>query len=218
MNNPPGKFISFEGGEGVGKSTQVALLRRRLAELGIPVMLTREPGGAPGAEEIRRLLLTGTPDKWDPMTEVLLFYAARVDHLNRTVLPALGRGTWVITDRYADSTIAYQGAGHGLDVAVVDEIHRIATGDFWPDLTIILDEDPALGLRRAMVRESTIDKEQREDRFEQMTVEFHQNLRQAFLNIAGQNPDRCRVVAASGTIAGVAGDIWQQVATAFSLD
>lgn len=220
MNNDsvaPGKFISLEGGEGVGKSTQARLLCDYLESRGTPVILTREPGGAPGAEEIRRLLVTGSPDKWDPMTEVLLFYAARVDHLTRTVRPALARGTWVISDRYADSTIAYQGAGHRLEAAVIRDIHRIATGDFWPDLTLVLDSDPAQGLGRANQRESAVCPQDREDRFEKMDPAFHSNLRQAFLDIAAQNPDRCRVISASGTVEEIARHIRQQVTTAFGL-
>lgn len=216
--NIRGKFISLEGGEGVGKSTQARLLLDRLEKRDIRTILTREPGGAPGAEEIRRLLLTGNPDKWEPMTEILLFYAARVDHLNRTILPALEQGIWVISDRYADSSIAYQGAGHGLETAVVQEIHRIATGDFWPDLTVILDGDPTQGLSRANRRESAVCQQQREDRFEKMAEGFHQKLRQAFLDIAEQNPDRCRLVPAAGTVEEIAGRIWQQVATALDLD
>jgi len=216
-NVAPGKFISLEGGEGVGKSTQACLLRDYLEDQGIRVILTREPGGAPGAEEIRRLLVTGSPDKWDPMTEVLLFYAARVDHLNRTVRPALARGTWVISDRYADSTIAYQGAGHGLAAGVILDIHRIATGDFWPDLTLVLDADPAQGLDRATQREAAICVQHREDRFEKMDQSFHRNLRQAFLDIAEQNRQRCRVISASGTVEQVARHIRQQLAAGFGL-
>jgi len=212
-----GKFISLEGGEGVGKSTQARLLRDYLEDQGIRVILTREPGGAPGAEEIRKLLVTGSPDKWDPMTEVLLFYAARVDHLNRTVRPALAQGIWVISDRYADSTIAYQGAGHGLEAGVILDIHRISTGDFWPDLTLILDADPARGLDRATQREAALCAQQREDRFEKMEQHFHRNLRQAFLDIAEENPQRCRVISASGTVEQVTGHIRQQLATGFGL-
>lgn len=212
-----GKFISFEGGEGTGKSTQVSLLRDNLKGAGIDVILTREPGGAPGAEEIRQLLVMGDVDKWVPMTEILLFYAARVDHLERTILPALEQGTWVISDRYADSTFAYQGAGQGVDSAIVQEIHHIATNDFWPDMTIILDTDPNLGLTRANNRESALSENQREDRFEKIQGGFHGRLRQAFLDIADQNPGRCRVVSGDGTIGDVADHIWQQVATSFGL-
>jgi len=217
-NVPRGRFISFEGGEGSGKSTQVKLLRDRLSGKGIDVILTREPGGAPGAEKIRQLLLTGEPDKWTAMTEVLLFYAARVDHLEKTILPALNSGQWVITDRYADSTFAYQGAGHGLNQAVIEEIHRISTDDFWPDMTLLLDADPDEGLARANAREGEIPQNQREDRFERMAGGYHQRLRRAFLDIAAQNPQRVKLIPAAGTIDVVAMRIWQQVATAFGLN
>ena len=212
-----GKFISFEGGEGTGKSTQVKILYDHLTAQGIDVVLTREPGGAPGAEEIRQLLLTGEPDKWVPMTEVLLFYAARVDHLNSTVIPALESGKWVITDRYADSTFAYQGAGHGLGASVVKEIHRITTNDFWPDMTVLLDIEPEAGLGRANEREAAISEDKREDRFEKMEGSYHHRLRHAFLDIAEQSPDRFRVISAEGTINQVADRIWQQVAKTFDL-
>lgn len=212
-----GKFISFEGGEGTGKSTQAKILYDHLTARGIDVVLTREPGGAPGAEEIRQLLLSGEPDKWTPMTEVLLFYAARVDHLNTTVLPALKSGKWVITDRYADSTFAYQGAGHGLGATVVQEIHRIATDDLWPHMTILLDIEPQAGLGRAVLRAATLSEDKREDRFEKLTGCYHQRLRQAFLDIAEQNPDRFRVIPAAEPIDQVAERIRQHVATAFGL-
>ncbi len=212
-----GKFISFEGGEGVGKSTQIKILQDRLNNRGVDVIVTREPGGAPGAEEIRRLLLTGDTDKWIPMTEVLLFYASRVDHLERTIRPALAAGQWVISDRYADSTYAYQGAGHGLGATVIDEIHRIATGNFWPDMTILLDADPQEALSRATEREAAISKDLREDRYEKMTDNFHRRLRQAFLDIAARNPDRFRLVAAAGSIDDVSSRIWTLISTGLDL-
>ncbi len=208
-----GKFISFEGGEGVGKSTQVHLLRDQLVGMGIDVVLTREPGGSEGAEEIRQLLVSGDTDKWTPMTEVLLFYAARVDHLKRTILPALSQGKWVITDRYADSTFAYQGAGHGLGQEIIQEIHHITTGDFWPDLTILLDSDPLLGLQRANDREANITIDKREDRFEKLEDSFHNQLRRAYLNIAENNPERVHVVSADGTITEVFNRLWAQLFT-----
>lgn len=213
----PGKFISFEGGEGVGKSTQVNLLRDRLVNNGIDVIVTREPGGSPGAEEVRQLLLTGNPDKWDPMSEVLLFYAARVDHLTRTVQPALTAGKWVISDRYADSTFAYQGAGHGLGADLIQKIHHIATGNFWPDLTLLLDIAPEDGLKRALAREAEVSENQREDRFEKMDHGFHRDLRQTFLNRAKADPSRFNVISADGTIEDIADHIWQTVQSHFSM-
>jgi len=192
-------------------------LQQRLASRGIDVILTREPGGAPGAEKIRKLLLTGDVDKWLPMTEVLLFYAARVDHIERTIRPAIRSGKWVITDRYADSTFAYQGAGHGLGQDVIEEIHRISTNDFWPDLTILLDGQPEQGLARANSRESVLAEDIREDRFEKMETGYHQRLRSAFLKRAEQNPRRIQIVSARGNIAEVSERIWQPVAQIFDL-
>ncbi|MCF8473549.1 MAG: dTMP kinase [Emcibacter sp.] len=217
-NEIRGKFISFEGGEGVGKSTQVKILADHLVGQGIDVVLTREPGGSVGAEEIRQLLLKGEAVKWDPMTEVLLFYAARVDHLKKIILPALERGQWVITDRYADSTFAYQGAGHGLGHEIIAQIHRITTQDFWPDMTILLDADPKHGLARAHQRESIIAENLREDRFEKMGEKYHKCLRDEFLNIAAKNPDRFFTVSANDTIQKIDSRIWKHVKIAFNLN
>ncbi|MEZ5756855.1 MAG: dTMP kinase [Emcibacteraceae bacterium] len=203
MTNP-GKFITFEGGEGVGKSTQVNILVKKLTDLGIDVVQTREPGGAPGAEEIRALLVTGGTDKWQPMTEALLHNAARAEHLAVTVKPALAAGKWVISDRYTDSTIAYQGYGQGISVGTLLDLHRLSTGDFWPELTIILDGHE---LHRAKSRE--IENASNEDRYERMGEDFHQKLQKSFLDIAKNNPDRCVVVKATGTIDEVAERVWE---------
>jgi dTMP kinase len=199
-------FISFEGGEGVGKSTQVRMLQDNLIKHNISALLTREPGGSAGAETIRELLVTGEPDKWSPITEVLLFNAARADHLEKTVKPALKQGKWVISDRYADSLFAYQGMGQGVSEKDLLNIHKFATGDFWPDITFILD---AFALDRAISRETDI--ESSEDRFEKMSSDFHLGLQKSFLEIAKNNPDRCHVINASGTIDEVAGRIWQVI-------
>ncbi len=201
-----GKFITFEGGEGVGKSTQVKILAERLAENGIDVLLTREPGGSPGAEEIRALLVRGGTDKWQPMTEALLHNAARAEHLEKTVKPALAAGKWVISDRYADSTIAYQGYGQGVDINALLEIHKISTDDFWPATTVILDGHE---LHRAKAREN--ENSDREDRYERMGDDFHEKLRESFLDIAKNNPDRCVVVSADGTIDEVAERVWRAI-------
>ncbi|WP_417318216.1 dTMP kinase [Emcibacter sp.] len=210
-----GKFITFEGGEGVGKSTQAMELRRFLESRGVDVVLTREPGGSPGAEEIRHLLVTGGTDKWCAMTETLLHYAARAQHLEETILPALKRGAWVICDRYADSTLAYQGYGQGQNIDKILEIHRLVTGDFWPDLTILLDGGVKLGLNRARHREDLEDRQTREDRYERMGEEFHQTLRNSFLDIARKNPDRITVVDAEGGIDLIAGHIAQVICDRF---
>tara|TARA_R110002096_G_scaffold416576_1_gene619139 strand:+ start:6312 stop:6938 length:627 start_codon:yes stop_codon:yes gene_type:complete len=201
-----GKFITFEGGEGVGKSTQVKILAEKLSKTGIDVVLTREPGGSPGAEEIRALLVKGSTDKFAPMTEALLHNAARAEHLEKTVKPALDAGKWVISDRYADSTLAYQGYGQGVDLTTLLDLHRVATGDFWPDLTIILDGNE---LDRATAREQ--ENSDKEDRYERMGGDFHKKLQKSFLDIATKNPQRCTVVSAAGTIEGVAKRVWEIV-------
>jgi dTMP kinase len=192
-----GKFITIEGGEGAGKSTQIKLLADWLRERGIVITTTREPGGSPGAEAIRKLLVEGSTDKWDGETEALLHFAARRDHLRRTVWPALERGEWVISDRFADSTKAYQGYGHGLPLAKIDRLYDISVGDFRPDLTVILDLPIELGLSRAARRAGT------ETRYESMDIEFHRRLREGFLAIAGADPARCAVIDASGSVEAV---------------
>lgn len=196
-----GKFITFEGGEGTGKSTQVTLLAEALRGAGRDVVTTREPGGAPGAEEIRKLLVNGAPDRWSPISEALLNNAARAEHLDKTVFPALEAGQWVISDRFADSTLAYQGYGHGLARQALDHISSAVLGDFKPDLTIIFDLDLKTGLKRAGARG------QGEDRFERMGQDFHERLRQGFLQIARDEPNRCVVIDASDTIEQVAAAI-----------
>ena len=201
-----GRFITFEGGEGVGKSTQVKILADKLSAAGIDVILTREPGGSLGAEEIRDLLVKGSTDKFSPMTEALLHNAARAEHLTKTVKPAINVGKWVLSDRYADSTIAYQGYGQGVDMKTLLNIHSFATGNFWPDLTIILDGNE---LERAAARED--EKFDKEDRYERMGKSFHDKLRESFLKIANNNPERCKVVSAAGTVEDVAKRIWKIV-------
>lgn len=194
MTSVKGKFISLEGGDGTGKSTQARLLSDYVTDAGIRNILTREPGGAPGADEIRELILTGDPDRWDAVGETLLFYASRRNHMRLTVWPAMDRGDWVISDRFADSTIAYQGYGNQLGVDKVMQIHEVTVGDFAPDLTFILDIDVKEGLSR------TSGRAHNEDRFERMDLGFHERMREGFLEIARQNPDRCVVIDASRPI------------------
>ncbi len=185
------RFITFEGGEGAGKSTQVRLLVNALQSAGISARQTREPGGTTGAEEIRGLLVTGEPGRWDGVTELLLHAAARRDHLVKTVWPALSQGDWVVSDRFADSTAAYQGAGQGISADIIASVYRASVGDFAPDLTLILDLPVAEGLARAKGRGGA------EDRYERMGVVFHERLRQAFLDIADREPERCAVLSAA---------------------
>ena len=189
-----GRFITFEGGEGAGKSTQLKLLAAALAGQGRDVLPTREPGGATGAEEIRKLLVSGEPGRWDGVTEALLHFAARRDHLTRTVWPALDAGRWVVSDRFADSTMAYQGYGHGLGRELIERLYGVTVGDFAPDLTLILDIPPGTGVARAHSRRDG------EDRYERMDLGFHERLREGFLDIASREPGRCVVIDACGTV------------------
>ncbi len=200
----PGRFVTLEGGEGAGKTTQVGLLAAALRARGLDVVTTREPGGSVGAEEIRRLLVTGGTGRWSALTEAFLHFAARRDHLERTVWPALARGCWVVSDRFADSTLAYQGYGLGLDRAVIGQLSRLALGDFAPDLTLILDLPPETGLERALARCAA-------DRYESMDLAFHHRLRDGFLEIAQQAPERCAVVNAAGSPQAVAAAILSAV-------
>jgi dTMP kinase len=203
--NQRGKFITVEGGEGTGKSTQVRLLAEALARCGIPVRATREPGGSPGAEAIRRLLIEGEGERWDAVTEALLLFAARRDHVNRVVAPALAQGVWVVSDRFADSTLAYQGYGKGVRLDQLAALHRFALGDFAPDLTLILDLPANEGLVRAAARSAA-------DRFERLGRDFHERLRQGFRQIAADNPSRCVLIDASGDPQAVHGAVAAAVA------
>ena len=190
-----GKFITLEGGEGAGKTTQIKLLADALKAGGLDPIITREPGGSPAAEVIRSLLVEGAVDRWQPMTEALLNFAARLEHVQATIEPALVAGRWVLCDRFADSTVAYQGYGHDLGWAVIDELHRLVVGFFQPDLTVILDIPVAEGLARATNRERA--EGSREDRYEHMDEGFHQRLRDGFLDIARRNQERCVVIDAA---------------------
>jgi dTMP kinase len=187
----PGLFLSFEGIDGSGKSTQARRLAETLRAGGRAVTLTREPGGSPGAEEIRRLVLEGDPDRWSPETEILLFTAARRDHLERTIRPALARGEVVITDRFADSTRIYQGMTRKDLSATVDTLHKLMIGTE-PDLTFLIDIDPALGLSRAKTRAGP------EMRFEDMGLDLQLTARAAFLDLAAKAPARFRIIDGQG--------------------
>ncbi len=200
-----GRFITFEGGEGSGKSTQVGRLVERLAERGLDVVRTREPGGSPGAEDIRALALNGAAERWSPMTETLLMYAARSDHLERTIRPALAGGAWVVCDRFADSSRAYQGAGGGVDMAFIEQMDAAIVGSTQPDLTLVFDLPVEIGLERALARGGA------DLRFESKGLEFHQRLRDGFRRIAAAHPDRCRIVDASGDPDAVFARVWAAI-------
>lgn len=203
-----GRFITLEGGEGAGKSTQAARLVDELARRGIRAIATREPGGSPRAEEIRAVILSGAASRMGPLAEALLFSAARADHLAATIRPALARGDWVVCDRFADSTRAYQGAAGGLDTTVINALERIVVGDTTPDLTLILDLPAADGLRRASTRRG---QGEAVDRFEGETISFHESLRREFLAIARRAPERCVVIDAAADADTVAGAVWSAV-------
>lgn len=199
-----GVFITFEGGEGAGKSTQLRRLTERLRATGREVVATREPGGSPGAEALRDLVVSGAADRWSPLAELLLFYAARTDHLERTIRPALTRGAVVISDRFSDSSVAYQGAGGGVSKTLIAVLDGAVVGRTRPDLTLILDLPVDAGLARAAARGG-------DDRFEKKGRAFHERLREAFLHIAHRHPRRCRVIDAGREPDVVANDVWAAV-------
>jgi dTMP kinase len=200
-----GCFITLEGGEGAGKSTQTRRLAERLAARGHAVTVTREPGGSPGAESIRDLLVTGDVDRWSPVTETLLMYAARRDHIERTIAPALAAGGWVVSDRFADSTRAYQGAGGGAAASLIQTLERYVLGETRPDVTLILDLPVDVGLARTMARRHA------ETRFEAKGPAFHKRLREGFLAIARVEADRCALIDASQDVDAVEAAIWAVV-------
>ncbi|WP_262268987.1 dTMP kinase [Microvirga yunnanensis] len=201
-----GCFITFEGGEGAGKSTQIERLRARLSQMGQPVLVTREPGGSPHAEEVRAFILEGHAKHLGAFAEALLFAAARIDHLDRTIVPALTNGTHVLCDRFADSTRAYQGSLGNIDKGLIDRLEAITLRGVKPDLTFILDLPAETGLARAGARQAG--KGEGADRFEREDLSFHQSLRQAYLSIARAAPERCAVINADQDPDEVAAAIW----------
>jgi dTMP kinase len=186
-----GRFITIEGGEGAGKSTQAGLLVAALERARIPARGTREPGGSPGGEAIRRLLLEGEGERWDAVSEALLLVAARHDHVTRLIAPSLVQGTWVVSDRFVHSTLAYQGYGRGLALEELAALHRFAIGDFAPDLTVILDLPVEIGLARTTARAAA------GDRFERLDRAFHERLLHGFRRIAAEDRARCVLIDAS---------------------
>ena len=206
-----GKFITFEGGEGAGKSTQVKLLAERLRDAAYKVVETREPGGTRRGEEIREFLLSGEAKNFGPMGEAVLFSAARAHHLNEVIRPALERGDWVLCDRFSDSTAAYQGAAGGVKPGLIRALERVAVDRNMPDMTFILDLPPEVGLKRTAQRNGG--GGERPDRFEAMDLHFHEALRAAFLRIAGEQPRRCIVLDALQAESAVAEDVWEAIVT-----
>lgn len=207
-----GLFITLEGGEGTGKSTQARRLAARLEAQGRDVVLTREPGGAPAAEDIRRLLVTGEPERWSPVAEALLNYAARDAHLGAVIRPALMRGVVVVCDRFMDSTRAYQGYAGGCDMALIDDLESVVVRETRPQLTLVFDLDPEVGLARAKGRGD----DGGEDRYEKKGLAFHQHLREIFLAIAAGDSRRCVVIDASAPVDEVADAVWKAVAPRLS--
>lgn len=201
-----GRFITFEGGEGAGKSTQITRLRDRLEQFGHPVLVTREPGGSPLAEEIRSFILAGHAKPLGPFAEALMFAAARIDHLDKTIKPALENGITVLCDRFADSTRAYQGSSGAIAPEVIDDLERVALAGTKPDLTFILDLPAEIGLARAGERQAR--KGEGGDRFEDEALSFHQTLRLAYLAIAKSAPRRCAVINADQSPDEVETAIW----------
>jgi dTMP kinase len=192
-----GFFITFEGGEGAGKSTQIARLAQKLRDKRYPTAVTREPGGSPGAEAIRHVILSGAAEPFGPEMEALLFAAARADHIEQLIRPALRRGKIVLCDRFVDSWRVYQGAGGNIDPALLEEIERVSVNGVMPDMTLIFDIDPEDGLKRASARRG---EGQAADRFEKETLAVHKRRRQAFLDIARKEPKRCVVIDASADV------------------
>lgn len=206
-----GKFITLEGGDGAGKSTQSKLLAEFLSSRNKITLLTREPGGAPGADDIRSLLVTGDPERWDAIAETLLFYAARRNHLRLTIWPAMQKGKWVISDRFADSTMAYQGYGNQLGRDAVARVHEFSVGDFKPDLTFLLDLPAETGLARTRGRGDD------EDRFEKMELEFHMRLRDGFLEMAAAEPERFVIINADRPESDIQKDIRDVLSRRYAL-
>ena len=205
------ELIVLEGVDGAGKGVQSRMLLSAMKSASLDVILTREPGGSPGAEEIRRLIVEGEPNRWDDMTELLLIYAARRSHVMDTIKPALKQGTWIISDRFADSSRAFQGVAGNLGIDVVDRIHEEALGDFNPELTLILDLDPEISLSRADARGGA------EDRFEQKGIEYQARVREGFRQLAEMTPQSRKLIDASGTMDEVSQKILDCINAHFNL-
>ncbi len=204
-------FITFEGGEGCGKSTQAELLFRRLLQLGIDAVSYREPGGTKGAEDIRSLLLQGEGERWTPTTEALLMSASRADLVAKRILPQLEKGSWVICDRFTDSTLAYQGFGHGLGYDPLTELNRFTVGSLTPDLTFIFQLNPEVGLARTALREGG------KDRYEQFDLSFHSRVEKGYEEILKKNPQRCVPINALLDIEMISQVIFEEICKRFEM-
>jgi dTMP kinase len=209
------RFITFEGGEGVGKSTQAKRLAAALERHSIAAVRTREPGGTPRAEAIRAFILQGRSESWGPGAEAVLFAAARLDHVNQLIAPNLDSGRWVISDRFSDSTRAYQGLTGGVDVKLIDALEVLALNGHKPDVTILLDMDPETAFRRVLERETEATLATTGDRFEKEDLDWHRRLREAFLAIAHTNAERCVVIPASQSEDALEQEIWDVLARRF---
>lgn len=209
------RFITFEGGEGVGKSTQVKRLVAALGRRAIAAVRTREPGGTPKAEAIRAFILQGRSEAWGSGAEAVLFAAARLDHVDQLIAPNLAAGRWVVSDRFSDSTRAYQGLTGGVDVRLIDALEVLALHGRRPDLTILLDMDPEAAFQRVLERETEAALQDTGDRFEKEDLEWHRRLRDAFLAIARNNADRCVVISASQSEDALEAQIWDVIAGRF---
>ena len=206
-----GQFITFEGGEGSGKSSQIKILKSKLIDKGIDVVCTREPGGTPSAEILRELVTTGEVNKWEPMTEALLMFASRYEHTKNLIIPSLENGKWVLCDRFYHSTYAYQGLGHGLGLEAMEALKKISIGEIEPDLVFFLDIDPMEGIKRTMGRHTN------EDRFEKMDISFHTKLRDAFLGFSKTYSENSVVINADQEINKISDIIFEEIEKRFKI-
>ena len=206
-----GQFITFEGGEGSGKSSQIKILKSKLIDKGIDVVCTREPGGTPSAEILRELVTTGEVNKWEPMTEALLMFASRYEHIKNLIIPSLENGKWVLCDRFYHSTYAYQGLGHGLGLKAMEALKKISIGEIEPDLVFFLDIDPMEGIKRTMGRHTN------EDRFEKMDISFHTKLRDAFLGFSKTYSENSVVINAGQEINKISDIIFEEIEKRFKI-
>ena len=211
-----GRFISLEGGEGAGKSTQILAMKNYIESKGKKVLLTREPGGSRGGEQLRELLVSGDANRWDPVSETLIIYAARREHWVKKIKPALKDGLWVITDRFSDSTIVYQGYGKGVNQALIRNLHLLTLGEVYPDLTLILDLPAQIGLKRGLSRDQ--ETKTNNTRFENMKLSFHNRVRNGFKEIASKYPNRVHSLNAEKPIEEVTKDINDILFRAFNTE